>query len=74
LFRYAVPTNRGKCICGCLTQIKWEEYDGPTPELTAAIRADERIPRSEDLSLEDLPVFAEWHRKFDVELGPWENR
>lgn len=57
-------------VCGCLTQVRRGDYDGPTPELTALIRADARIPcGSKQITLADLPVFAEWQRKLDTELG-----
>lgn len=54
--------------CGCLTQIRSNTLKlGPTPELTAAIRADQRIPLSPiQITKESLPVFAEWQRKIDA--------
>lgn len=59
--------------CGCLTQIRRSEgiySNGPTPELTAAIRADERIPKTkETITVDSLPVFAEWQRRIDTELN-----
>jgi len=65
LFRYA---GEG---CGCLTQIRSDpEMRAATPELTAAIRADKRIPLSpKDITVELLPIFAEWQRRIDKELG-----
>lgn len=57
---------------GCLTQIKVGRAVAITPKgkedkkLTAEIRADERLPSlPEDISVEDLPVFAEWQRRLD---------
>ena len=51
---------------GCLTQIRCGSI-GPTPEITAAIRADDRIPTNEnEITVEDLPVFAEWQRRIDA--------
>jgi hypothetical protein len=57
--------------CGCLTQIRSDPqwYSGPTPELTAAIRADERIPLGpRSIRVADLPVFVEWQRRIDEEV------
>lgn len=61
---------------GCLTQIRSVGvlYIAPTPELTKAIRADERIPFSpsvgnQTITLAHLPIFAEWQRRLDKELG-----
>lgn len=84
LFLCATPTGhyafRGDLNdCGCLTQIRGsllEIYHAWTPELTAAIRADERIPvcieeisnlRGEELRAA-LQPFAEWQRKLDREI------
>lgn len=68
-------------ILGCLTRIRkvvcdpglpycdQPEYIAETPELTEAIRQDERIPKDErQIGLEHLPVFAEWQRRIDKEL------
>jgi len=56
-------------VCGCLTQIR-REAEAETPELTLAIRADKRIPKiPNSITLKDLPVFAEWQRRIDKELG-----
>lgn len=58
--------------CGCLTQVVDRTFRAPTNELTDAIRADLRIPRDpEDISPEDLEVFAEWQRKLDAMLPPF---
>lgn len=69
LFQYA---TRGKPGIfegfGCLTMVRGV-CRAATQELTAAIRADERIPRSvEDATADTLPVFAEWQRRLDKEL------
>ena len=51
---------------GCLTQIRCGLW-GPTPEITWGIRADHRIPYDESkITVEDLPVFAEWQRRIDA--------
>lgn len=56
--------------CGCLTLIKMGRNEAETPELTDAIMRDDRIPiRSEAITIESLPVFAEWQRIIDAELG-----
>lgn len=56
--------------CGCLTQVRLGTSEAPTPGLTASIRADYRIPRDEeDITVEDLHVFAEWQRKIDAMYG-----
>jgi len=67
LFQYA-GNSPFKC-CGCLTMVK-NGCRAETPELTKAIRADERIPNGcEAITLEHLPVFAEWQRRLDKELN-----
>lgn len=56
--------------CGCLTQVRNRTYVAYTDALTAAIRADDRIPKeSHEITIEILPVFAEWQRRIDRELG-----
>ncbi len=53
--------------CGCLTQVRGENLPAATPELTAAIRADHRIPADENhITVDHLEVFAEWQRKIDA--------
>lgn len=57
-------------ICGCLTQIRKGIYDAETPALTAAIRADGRIPVDvAEITVASLPVFTEWQRRLDKELN-----
>ena len=69
LFAYAGPATVLD-HCGCLTQIRSGERArdrAATPELTARIRADERIPLdSADLGVEHLGTFAEWQRELDA--------
>lgn len=53
---------------GCLTQIRSEPtiYKAQTPELTAEILADDRLPNQQggqDITVKHLPVFAEWMRR-----------
>lgn len=67
--------------CGCLTQIRLGyprvgKVKGQIPvvacttALTQEIRRDKRIPTDPDkITLADLPVFAEWQRRLDKELG-----
>ena len=57
-------------LCGCLTEIKGRGQDAWTDELTAAIRGDERIPsHGAYITVEHLPIFAEWQRRIDKELN-----
>ena len=71
LFAFVGPsgTTYHRHGCGCLTQIREgiaSAFARPgvvDVELTIAIRADERIPVNYwEITLEDLPVFAEWQR------------
>lgn len=56
--------------CGCLTQVRAGTDPAPTVELTIAIRGDRRIPcLLKDITVNDLPVFAEWQRRLDRELN-----
>jgi MoxR-like ATPase len=57
--------------CGCLTMIRSDEgFVAQTSALTKAIKADTRIPDDpEKITLRHLPVFAEWQRRLDKELG-----
>lgn len=51
--------------CACLTQIR-SGANLASERLTLKIRGDKRIPFSHDIiTVGDLPVFAEWHRKLD---------
>jgi hypothetical protein len=69
-------SDRDAGNCGCLTQIRLSHreksnypYLAATPELTAEIVADERIPeRASAIEPHHLPVFAEWQRRLDEEL------
>lgn len=59
---------------GCLTMIRSNLQDNGAfikgrldLALTAEIAADERLPKcSTDITLEHLPVFAEWQRRIDA--------
>lgn len=54
-------------VIGCLTQIREGWVGAATPELTAAIRADARLPVTPtQITVEMLPIFAEWQRKIDA--------
>lgn len=70
LFQFA---NKSGCAedpkCGCLTGIKNFYFEAATPELTVAIKADSRIPELHDITAASLPIFAEWQRRIDKELG-----
>lgn len=70
------PHAKGSAACGCLTLVRRgvDDWEMPqtawTPELAEAIRTDERIPTSDkEITLDHLPVFAEWQRRIDRELG-----
>lgn len=68
LFRIA--DNGGSMNGGCLTMIKGGRYivDGRN-DLTELVRKDIRLPlRPEEITVENLSVFAEWQRRLDVEL------
>jgi hypothetical protein len=56
--------------CGCLTQVRGGIYHAQTLELTVEIEGDTRIPDNPNkITVADLPVFAEWQRRIDKELG-----
>ena len=67
---FMIAGNENTHNCGCLTQVRGSTVSvALTPALTKAIRKDKRIPKSPDLiTVEDLPVFAEWQRKIDKEI------
>lgn len=56
---------------GCLTQIRLhKEVIAPTPELTALIKNDKRIPTHPTrITPAHLPIFAIYQRQLDAELG-----
>lgn len=74
------PYREDGKVVGCLTLIRNPEKTieslnsgkqsrlvACTDELTKAIRRDKRIPKEgNDISVNDLPVFAEWQRKIDA--------
>lgn len=59
-------------MCGCLTQIRrdvdriaFDHNDQEFHEITAIIRADERIPKLNfDIELRDLPIFQKYQLAF----------
>jgi hypothetical protein len=72
LFRIVDSSGR----CGCLTQIRsWgTDYAASREprirELCMEVARDARIPAyPEDITVEHLPVFVEWQRRLDAELG-----
>lgn len=69
LFRYAEADNSHRLGTGCLTMIRYGGFIAETEELTARIRADERIPDDDRITPDHLPVFAEWQRELDRVLG-----
>lgn len=69
LFQYTGERRQDGQYCGCLTQIRLSPsvYPAPTDELTNAIASDDRIPKCPtDITVADLPVFAEWQRRLDA--------
>jgi hypothetical protein len=69
LFQFMGTTDGYGESCGCLTQVKSGIRRAKTPALTKAIRADARIPEGPQwITVNDLPVFAEWQRRLDKEL------
>ena len=71
LFAYA---NDGKGYVnntGCLTMIRYSSaYNAQTENLTNAIRNDIRIPKDQmQITVDHLPVFAEWQRLLDKEFN-----
>jgi hypothetical protein len=57
--------------CGCLTLIRQspEKWKACTPELTARVLGDKRIPKNpQNIKPHHLPVFARWQRRLDKEL------
>jgi len=70
LFRPAAETHKCDPSVGCLTQIADGHRLAETSEITTMIRADTRIPLSpESITVDDLPVFAEWQRRLDTYFG-----
>lgn len=70
LFVAAAPDPRMGLGYGCLSQVKHKFLPGFTDELTAAIKADPRIPKlPADITPESLDVFAEWQRRLDKEFN-----
>ena len=68
LFEIVYSRRREPCgTIGCLTQIKSGNYEAQdSDELTAAIRADDRIPSSRaSVTSDSLPVFAEWQKRIE---------
>ena len=72
LFRFVQqkqPPKGSTRHCACLIQIRGGLGGAELPELTAAIRADERLPtRREDIRVEHLAVCAEWQKRCDRAL------
>lgn len=73
LFQFATTDGMsrmdGENQCGCLTEIRCGLRPAATTKLTMAIRRDKRIPHSgEDITVEHLPIFAEWQARLDREL------
>jgi hypothetical protein len=53
-------------LCGCLTQVKDNQYPAQSHYMTRLIRDDDRIPNlPTKITKKSLPVFAEWQRRMD---------
>jgi len=76
------PDDGSSLGCGCLTQIRSGLTLGGVrcgvlgksgrqhKRLTTAVRSDKRLPSEPgSIRVEHLPVFAEWQRRLDKELG-----
>lgn len=70
LFGYVTKSRKSdSSLSGCLTLVRLG-MRACTPELTRAIRSDDRLPQiGERTTVADLPVFAEWQRRLDRDLG-----
>lgn len=70
LFVQCGSFSAGGTRCGCLTQVRRGMYPAANTKLTNEIRADERIPLDgHEITVEHLPVFAEWQRRLDREFN-----
>ena len=75
LFQFAENSDSPLSVgidCGCLTMIvdPCEGCVAQTPELTAAIRADKRLPINEmEITVDHLPLMAGWQRRIDKLLN-----
>lgn len=70
LFGLCAKARTCKAFTGCLTMVRIGGFDAQTPELTQAIKADERLPKSGGaIRPYHLPAFAEWQRHLDSVLG-----
>ena len=70
LFCFVTPDRRSHGNCGCLTSVKYGTWPACNDLLTEAIRSDPALPNSHlDITVADLPRFAEWNRTIDLELG-----
>jgi hypothetical protein len=68
--------ERGACLFNivtiagcdsCLTQLRRGEDSLANHPILDAIRGDHRIPKSQyAITVDDLPLFAEWQRKIDA--------
>lgn len=74
LFKWVTPSGHAEedkdgNLCGCPAMIRGG-YVAITKELTNAIRNDTRLPNcGSKVTVEHLPIFAEWQRRIDQELG-----
>lgn len=73
LFQFVSTDGHCNSKYGCITMIRGKHYqyrNTPIKELTEQIVSDTRIPVCpENISVDHLPVFAEWQRRIDKILG-----
>lgn len=70
LFQFVAENGEyGTGWCGCLLTVAALAQPACSEFLTEAIRADERIPiRQDRITVEHLPIFADWQRRIDAIL------
>lgn len=71
LFRSGYPSGMtGRCLTNLRQGKCYPRPSTKLQELENLITLDHRIPMNDgDIKPEDLPVFAEWHRRLDKELN-----
>jgi hypothetical protein len=80
LFFFCGPHATGRAVpwsgfqCGCVTMVHDDDDRVAwTPELTAAIKSDARLPygngTDDHITVDHLPILAGWQRRMDVILG-----
>lgn len=69
LFQFCRKDGSDVPECGCLSMIRGDEnFVAATPELTKRIKADERLPTTDeldDLTPEQMQAMKEWQEELD---------